>query len=132
MTKGLENGIVGNLTFVSANNKIGHSFFVYKSYINDILDFFGFSYGYTWGDWKLIKANQYNIIANNYISIKCTVIAKEIEINADSVNFNIIQFNTDSTKSLSRFQLFLADIFYDNKVNIADLIIMKKKILGII
>lgn len=47
MTKGLENDIVGNLTFVSANNKIGHSFFVYKSYINDILDFSGFSYGYT-------------------------------------------------------------------------------------
>ena len=39
----------------------------------------------------------------------------------------MIQFNTDTTKSLSRFQLFLADIFYDNKVNIVDLIIMKKR-----
>ena len=71
-------------------------------------------------------------LSGTNVNINGTVIAKEIEINADSVNFNIIQFNTDSTKSLSRFQLFLANIFYDDKVNIVDLVVMKKKILGII
>lgn len=74
-TKGIysakENKIVlGKMTIVSCdNNVIGHAFLVYKSYVNDTLDFRKFTGGYEYKIWKSKKPCKYKIKCSEYVAI---------------------------------------------------------------
>lgn len=78
LTKGLKNGIVGELTIVSCHPNDagftgGHAWLVYKSYINDGIDVSGLLDGYIYDtqnrSFKHSKINSYDINRNGYVAI---------------------------------------------------------------
>ncbi len=75
LSKGLEGGIIGELTIISCSNRpVGHGFLIYRSYINDELDFGEFAGGYLFDEWVLINTSQessykYKIAPYEYVSI---------------------------------------------------------------
>ena len=78
-SKGIYGGFVGELTIVSAAQldssgvSLGHSFLVYKSYVNDELDFSNFHSGYGNNSEGYFvhytKTDKYNIKRNKYVTI---------------------------------------------------------------
>ena len=77
-SKGLAGGIVGELTIVSFYNgtETGHSFLVYKSFINDVLSLKGINRGYdlvanysqTNYNFSIVNQSIYSIKRNRYIT----------------------------------------------------------------
>jgi len=81
----LEKIIIGELTIISecpddgmldwkwawppVNVNAGHSFFVYKSYVNDTLDFSGFYRGFELGTWERQEPGYYKINVNEKVAI---------------------------------------------------------------
>ena len=62
--------VLGEMTIVScANLPTGHAFFVYKSYVNDTLNFKKFTGGYEYKTWKKKGPCKYKIKASEYVSI---------------------------------------------------------------
>ena len=78
-SKGIYGGFVGELTIVSTAQldssgvNLGHSFLVYKSYVNDELDFSNFHSGYGNNSEGYFvhynKTGKYNIKRNKYVTI---------------------------------------------------------------
>ena len=69
-SKGLENGIIGEMTIVSCHNDSdvfykGHSFLLYKSEINDVFDFSDF-YGVYGSHFKELDNGEYNSLSRIY------------------------------------------------------------------
>lgn len=74
-------------------------------------------------------------INSQNLNITGTIVAKEIEIVSDSsLNFTIAQINGMSdiagSITLTEFQLMLADLNQDTKVNVFDNIILRRKLIG--
>lgn len=66
----LEDIVIGELTIVSCSNPLtGHGFLVYKSAVNDTLDFTGFVRGYTYQTWDQIDPCLYDIQCGQSVSI---------------------------------------------------------------
>ena len=62
--------VLGEMMIVSCNNNgTGHSFFVYKSYVKDTLDFRKFAKGYEYKTWKMKEPCRYFIKPQEYVSI---------------------------------------------------------------
>ena len=75
LTKGIyfsdiDSVITGEMTIVSCSNGLaGHAFLVYKSYINDTLDFTKFTCGYEYKTWVKTDSCEYSIKKNEYVAI---------------------------------------------------------------
>ena len=74
-------------------------------------------------------------INSQNLNITGTIVAKEIEIVSDSnVNFTIAQIDGMSdiagSVTLTSFQLMLADLNQDKKVNVFDNIVLRRKLIG--
>ena len=66
----VEDIVIGELTIVSCSNPLtGHGFLVYKSAVNDTLDFTGFVRGYTYQTWEQIDPCFYDIKCGQSVSI---------------------------------------------------------------
>lgn len=74
-------------------------------------------------------------INSQNLNITGTIVAKEIEIVSDSnVNFTIAQIDGMSdiagSVTLTEFQLMLADLNQDKKINVFDNILLRRKLIG--
>ena len=68
--KGIAGGYCGELTIVSCTNKpFGHAFLVYQSFIDDILDFRGFTKGYNYTTWSPSQPRLYEIKPFEYVAL---------------------------------------------------------------
>jgi len=66
----VEDIVIGELTIVSCSNPLtGHGFLVYKSAVNDTLDFTGFVRGYTYQTWNKVDPCFYDIQCGQSVSI---------------------------------------------------------------
>ena len=66
----VEEIVIGELTIVSCSNPLtGHGFLVYKSAVNDTLDFTGFVRGYTYQTWNKVDPCFYDIQCGQSVSI---------------------------------------------------------------
>jgi hypothetical protein len=73
-------------------------------------------------------------ITGNNITIKGTIIAEELDIEGDTVNFNVAAIDEGysgddgySEITLSPFQIMLGDVNYDSKINIQDVVIINRR-----
>lgn len=75
-------------------------------------------------------------IEGNNITITGTIIAKELVIDGNTVNFNVAAINQDtsgdigSSLTLTEFQLMLGDVNYDKEVNVVDVVIVNQKVFN--
>ena len=73
--EGLKGGIIGELTIISSKyNGFGHAYLVYKSYINDTLDFTHFYAGYEkiGIKWKGVGPKLYKINSYEKVTLSCS------------------------------------------------------------
>lgn len=72
--EGLKGGIIGELTIISSKyNGFGHAYLVYKSYINDTLDFTHFYAGYKLGSpWTREGPKVYKIKSDEKVTLSCS------------------------------------------------------------
>lgn len=69
-------------------------------------------------------------ITSNDLNITGTIVAKELEIVSNgNLNFNVAALDITGVAQLSEFQLMLADVNGDGKINILDDILLKRKLI---
>lgn len=66
--KGLDGGIIGELSIVSCDDGFGHSYLAYKSYVNDTLDLSGFFSGFDNNNQQIQPNSNYVIRCDQYIT----------------------------------------------------------------
>jgi hypothetical protein len=88
--------ISGNLTIISCSDfPAGHAFLLYKSYINDSIDFTGFAYGYDFNSTTLrTPSTDYRLLPNSYVAIgNAGGTAAGFEADGGEIFENISQLN---------------------------------------
>ena len=85
LQRGLLNGIVGELSLVSATEGMGHTFMIYHSYIIDELDTSDFYYMYVYDfnaeSWQGRNSTDYQIVCEEYISLGVSGDAENEKLN---------------------------------------------------